>query len=125
MRTAILSFVLLSTAALAQEFPTKGPATADPNKNSSRPREYQGCVIRSNGNIMLADQQNHDYRLEANGKSLDSYLGQEVQIMARDVNPKDPSSDERSISGAKTVYSPATLVVEEIQKISDRCSSPK
>jgi hypothetical protein len=124
MRTAILSFLVLATAALAQEFPTKGPATADPTKNSSTPREYQGCVIRSNGSLMLADQENRDYRLVGNGKSLDSYVGQEVKITAHDVNPNDPSSDERSISDAHA-QNLITLSVERIQKLSDRCTSPK
>ena len=56
MRTLLLFFLLLGTSALAQEFPTKGPATGDPDKNASQPKVYQGCMIRTNGNVMLADQ---------------------------------------------------------------------
>jgi len=125
MYRILLIAVLLGSAALAQEYPTKGPATADPTKNSSTPREYQGCVIRSSGYIMLADQENRDYKLVGEGKSLDSYVGQEVNITAHDVNPNDPSSGERSVSGTQTPNSPITLSVDQIEKLSDRCTSPK
>jgi hypothetical protein len=125
MRALFLTFLLTATAAMAQEFPTKGPATNDPNKNASQPKIYQGCIIRSNGSIMLADQYNRDYKLVANGKTLDSYVGQEVKITASDVNPNDPSSDERSMSDAKPQTAPSTLSVESVEKISDYCSSPK
>ena len=82
-------------------------------------------MIRSNGSIMLTDQANRDYKLIANGKSLDSYVGQEVKITAGDVNPGDPSSDERNMSDGQTENTPRTLNVEDIQKVSNYCSSPK
>ena len=116
MRALLLTFLLTATAALAQEFP---------NKNASQPKIYQGCMIRSSGSIMLADQENRDYKLVANGKSLDSYVGQEVQITAIDVNPNDSSSDERGMSDGQTQNTPRTLSVEDIQKDSNYCSSPK
>jgi len=125
MRALFLTLLLAATAAMAQEFPTKGPATNDPNKNASQPRIYQGCMIRSNGSIMLADESNRDYRLIANGKTLDSYVGQEVKITASDVSPNDASSDERSRSHAQPQNTPPTLSVEDITKVSDYCSSPK
>jgi hypothetical protein len=125
MRALFLTFLLVATAAVAQEFPTKGPATNDPNKNASQPKIYQGCVIRSNGSIMLADQQNRDYKLVGNGKKLDSYVGQEVKITASDVNPNDPSSDERSVNDANPRNAPQTLSVENVEKVSDYCRSPK
>ena len=125
MRASFLTFFLVATAVLAQEFPTKGPATKDPNKNASQPKIYQGCMIRANGSIMLADQYNRDYKLVGNGKSLDSYVGQEVKIMASDVNPNDPSSDERSVNDANPQNTPKTLTVENIEKVSTYCSSPK
>ncbi|HEY1576975.1 MAG TPA: hypothetical protein VGF82_07880 [Terracidiphilus sp.] len=125
MRALFLTLLLVATAALAQEFPTKGPATNDPNQNASQPRIYQGCMIRSNGSIMLADQDNRDYKLVANGKTLDSYVGQEVKITASDVNPNDASSDERSQSDANPQNAPRTLSVEDIAKVSDYCRSPK
>lgn len=125
MRTLLLVSLLLGTAAFAQEFPTKGPATGDPNKNASQPKIYQGCVIRTNGSIMLADRSNRDYRLVGNGKSLDSYVGKEVKVTASDVNPNDPSSDERSVSGTEPQNGPKVLSVENIEKVADYCSSPK
>lgn len=125
MRTLFLTVLLAATAALAQEFPTKGPATKDPNENASQPKVYQGCMIRSNGSFMLADQANRDYKLVANGKSLDSYVGQEVKITASDVNPDDPSSNERSMSDGQTQNTPRTLSVQSIEKVSNYCSSPK
>ena len=125
MRALFLTFLLTATAALAQEFPTKGPATNDPDKNASQPRIYQGCMIRTNGSIMLADQSNRDYKLVGNGKSLDSYVGKEVKVTATDVNPRDPSSDERSMSDGVAKNSPKTLTVEGIEKVADYCSSPK
>jgi hypothetical protein len=110
---------------VAQEFPTKGPATKDPNKNASQPKIYQGCMIRANGSIMLADQYNRDYKLVGNGKKLESYVGQEVKITASDVNPNDPSSDERSVNDANPQNAPKSLSVENIEKVSNYCSSPK
>ena len=125
MRTLLLVSLLLGTVAFAQEFPTKGPATGDPNKNASQPKTYEGCVIRANGSIMLADQSNRDYKLVGNGKSLDSYVGKEVRVTGADVNPNDPSSDERSVSDTQPQNGPKVLSVENIEKISDYCSSPK
>jgi hypothetical protein len=125
MRALFLTFLLMATAALAQEFPAKGPATNDPNKNASQPKIYQGCMIRSSGSIMLADPSNRDYKLIANGKSLDSYVGQEVRITASNVNPNDLSSDERSRSDANPQNAPQTLSVESIEKVSNYCTSPK
>jgi hypothetical protein len=125
MRALFLTFFLVANAAVAQEFPTKGPATNDPNKNASQPKIYHGCMIRSNGSIMLADQENRDYKLVGNGKKLDSYVGQEVKITASDVNPNDPSSDERSVNDANPQNAPHTLAVENIEKVSNYCSSPK
>jgi hypothetical protein len=124
MRAIILALLLAGAGTTAQEFPTKGPATGDPTKNSSEPRQYQGCVIRVNGNIMLADEENHDFRLVGERK-FDSYVGQEVQITAHNVNPSDPSSDERSMADAQPRNQPVTLEVEDIQKVSNTCRSPK
>jgi hypothetical protein len=125
MRTLFLTLLLTVTAALAQEFPTQGPATNDPNKNASQPKIYRGCMIRSSGSIMLADPSNRDYKLVANGKALDSYVGQEVRITATDSNPNDSSSDEHSMSDGQTQNTPRTLNVEDIQKVANYCSSPK
>jgi hypothetical protein len=82
-------------------------------------------MIRANGSIMLADQENRDYKLVGNGKTLDSYVGQEVKITASDVNPGDPSSNQHGMSDGEAQNTPRTLSVEDIQKVSNYCRSPK
>jgi len=119
----IATLILAAACALAQESPAKGPANRDPNANSSAPRTYQGCVIRSTGNIMLTDPSGHDYRLISE-RPLDSYVGQEVRIVASNLNSGDPSSAERSVE-SKPPGLPPALNVESVEKVSDRCSSPK
>lgn len=125
MRTLFVTLLMFMATALAQEFPTKGPATKDPDKNASQPKIYQGCMIRANGSIMLADQENRDYKLVGHGKTLDSYVGQEVKITASDVNPGDPSSNQHGMSDGEAQNTPRTLSVEDIQKVSNYCRSPK
>lgn len=86
---------------------------------------YQGCVIRSNGGVMLTDASNRDYKLVSSARKLDSYVGQEVRITATLMNPNDPSSDEKSVSGEPPQNQPKTLDVQDIAKLADKCSSPK
>jgi hypothetical protein len=125
MRIFVPAFLLISAVACAQESPLKGPATGDPTANSSTPRMYQGCVIRSGGKLMLTDASNKDHQLVSSAGSLDSYVGQEVQITAYSINPGDPSSDEHGISSGQPQGQPMTLDVRDIQKVSDRCTSPQ
>ncbi len=126
MRVLVSAAVLLMSAvACAQESPTKGPATGDPSANSTTPKTYQGCVIRSNGKIMLADAKNQDYILVSSGRSLDDYVGQEVKLSAINLNPSDPSSDQHGMSAEQPQGQPMTLDVENIQKVSEKCSSPQ
>ena len=125
MRSLLAVCVLISTCAFAQEVPLKGP-NRDANPDSTRPQSYQGCVIRSNGRVMLTDASNNDYKLvSASGRSLDDYVGQEVRITAVLINANDPSSDEKSAGGQEAQNKPATLEIEEIAKVADHCSSPK
>ncbi len=126
-RCAVLLCTALISSGLAygQESPKKGPATGDRTANSTKPMTYQGCVIRTNGKIMLADAMNKDYLLVSSGRSLDEYLGQEVKLSAINMNPSDTSSDEHGISAEQPQGQPMTLDVEDIQKISDKCSSPQ
>ena len=126
MRTLIL-LLLVSTCVLAQESPTRdGRANRDPNANSSAPKTYQGCVIRSSGSIVLAGPTGREYKLTSrSGRQIDTYVGQEVQIIASDVNPADPSSGERSVTTGQPKNGPVALDVEQIQKVADHCSSPK
>jgi hypothetical protein len=124
MRILLAALVLVSTALLAQEYPTPGP-NRDPNPQSTRPMSYQGCIIRSNGGVMLTDASNRDYKLVSSARKLDSYVGQEVRITATLMNPNDPSSDEKSVSGEAPQNQPKTLDVQDIAKLADKCSSPK
>ena len=125
MRVLLAAVLLTFAVAYAQESPIKGPATADPSANSTTPRTFQGCVIRSNGKIMLADAKNTDYILVSSGRSLEEYVGQEVKLSAINVNPSDPSSDQHGMSAEQPQGQPMTLDVEDIQKVSDKCSSPQ
>jgi hypothetical protein len=125
MRLLLAVYVLISACAFAQEVPLKGP-NRDPNPHSTRPQSYQGCVIRSNGQVMLTDASNNDYKLVSTSRrSLDSYVGQEVQITAILLNANDPSSDENSATGKEAHNKPVTLDVADIAKVADHCSSPK
>ena len=133
----IVPALILSSAFLvAQEAPLKGP-NRDPNPEASRPKTYQGCVIKSNGQVMLTDRSNKDYRLLRNSRSqgtapsagearsLESYVGQEVRITASTVNPSDPSLEDTSVSSQTPPNRSPTLDVEAIAKVADHCSSPK
>lgn len=122
----LLCTVLVSSVLVfAQESPEKGPATGDRTANSTIPLTYQGCVIRSSGKIMLADAQNKDYILVSTGRSLDAYVGEEVKLSAVNMNPSDPSSDQHGMSAEQPQGQPITLDVKDIQKVSDKCSSPQ
>jgi hypothetical protein len=125
MRVLLAAVLLTFAVAYAQESPVKGPATGDPSANSTTPRTFQGCVIRSNGKVMLADAKNTDYVLVSSGRSLDEYVGQEVKLSAINVNPSDPSSDQHGMSSEQPQGQPMMLDVEDIQKVSDKCSSPQ
>jgi hypothetical protein len=125
MRSFLPLIVLLSTFALAQESPTRGPATGDASANSTTPKSYQGCVIRSNGSIMLTDSSNQDYKLVSAARKLDGYVGKEVKITASRMNAVDPSSDEHNVEAHQPKSEPKTLDVADIQKVADMCSSPQ
>ncbi len=125
MRVLVAAVLLIFGVAYGQESPIKGPATGDPSANSTTPKTYQGCVIRSNGKIMLADASNTDYILVSSGRPLEDYVGQEVKLSAINMNPSDASSDEHGMSAEQPQGQPMTLDVEDIQKVSDKCSSPQ
>lgn len=74
---------------------------------------------------MLTDASNRDFILVSSGRKLDSYVGQEVQLSAIHLNPSDASSNEHDISAEQPQGQPVTLDVENIQKVSEKCSSPQ
>jgi hypothetical protein len=86
---------------------------------------YQGCVVRSGGKIMLTDPENRDYILVSSRRSLDGYIGQEVQVSAVHISPNDSTSEEHGIGAQQPQSQPMTLDVEDIQNIADKCRSPK
>ena len=126
MRTLFV-LLLFSVTAFAQESPSRdGRANRDPNANASQLQTYQGCVIRSSGEIVLADPGGKEYKLlSRRGVDLASYVGQEVQLSASDVNPGDQSSDERSMNSGEARNNIRALDVEQISKVSENCRSPK
>ena len=124
MRILLLAFLVTSVFAQSPESPNRGPATEDPTANSTTPKTYQGCVVRSGGKIMLTDAQNRDYILVSSGRPLDSYVGQEVQLSAISIGPNDPTSNQHGIGAQQPSGQPMTLDVENIQKVQDKCSSP-
>jgi len=123
MRILLAVYVLTSAFLVGQETPLKGP-NRDPKSQAGTPKTYQGCVIRSNGKVMLTDASNTDYKLVSRARSLDTYVGQEVRITASIMNPNDGSSDERS-AATDEPQEPRTLDVKDIAKVADHCSSPK
>ena len=124
MRTLLALFILASICSLAQETSNLAP-DRDPNPKSTTPSAYQGCVIRENGNILLADPSNTNFKLVSSVGSLDSYVGQEVRITATLMNAPDESSGEKSVSGGEPQKPPKTLDVEDIAKVADHCTSPE
>lgn len=124
MRVFLLTFLLVGCFAGAQEFPVQGPATTDSTTGSSQLRQYEGCVVRSPNGIELQAIAHRVFKLTSD-RALDSYVGEQVSIRAHDVNPNDPSSDERGVGVVRTHNQPVTLEVEEIQKISDSCKQQK
>ncbi len=119
--------LLLSVPVFAQESPAgDGRANRDPNAGASQLQNYQGCVIRSSGQIVLADPAGKEYKLlSRRGLDLGSYVGQEVRLSASDVNAGDQSSDERSMDSGEARNNLRALNVEEISKVSEKCQSPK
>ena len=94
-------------------------------------KEYQGCVIRSGGNILLTTPANKDFKLTStSGTSasttaqLDTYVGDEVKITATQTTPQKPASPAAEAGAGNTKQGPPTLEVAEITKVSEHCSSP-
>ena len=123
MSKLLLVWVLASVCGFAQESPTRGPVR-DANPQSSTPKEYQGCIIRSGGRILLTTPQGTEYYLTSSARKLEAYVGEEVKVVAVAMNPSDASSTERSVESGKPQRQPLTLDIEEISKVADHCASP-
>ncbi|HTM35753.1 MAG TPA: hypothetical protein VL156_03330 [Terriglobales bacterium] len=125
MRILLFAFLWTSAFALSPEWLSKGFAVETPTANCSTQQRYQGCVVRSGGKIMLIDAQNRDYILVSSDRSLENYIGQEVQLCATSIIRKDPASKDPGIDPQPPPGDLLTLNVGNVQKVSDKCISPK
>ena len=122
----LLLIFLIPAACLSQQQSAARDSDAGPTK------EYQGCVIRSGGNILLTTPANKDFKLTrasastsaTTTASLDTYVGDEVKIIATQTTPQNPASPAAEAGAGNTKQGPPTLEVAEITKVSEHCSSP-
>lgn len=116
----IATIVFLPLCAFSQMSPT-GPTNA-PGTNSTRPRQYEGCLQQSNGKLILIETDGKHYNLVSSTLSLNKYAGEAVSITAIRIDPGDPSSNERSAMIGGPQNAPATLDVSEISQTGGQCS---
>jgi len=118
-----LLFLLIPAACFCQE-----QSTAHESDGGNPAKEYQGCVIRSGGNILLTTPANKDFKLArasaTTSVQLDTYVGDEVKITATQTTPENPASPAAEAGAGNTKQGPPTLEVVEITKVSEHCSSP-
>jgi len=123
----LLLFFLIPAACFSQQ------QSAGRDSNAGNPtKEYQGCVIRSGGNILLTTPANKDFKLartsdgtsDSTSAPLDTYVGDEVKITATQTTPQNPASPAAEAGAGNTKQGPPTLEVAEITKVSEHCSSP-
>src|SRR5438309_10384181 len=122
----VLFLVLVVTSCLcAQERPRgDGREARDPNANVSQPQDYAGCITRSGGDIVFTDGSGKQYKLMSrSSRNLASYVGQQVQIRAADINPADPSSGERSVASGQERNGREALDGGSIEIIADCCAT--
>jgi len=125
MRVLLLAFLVTSGFAQSPQPPSRRSATEDPQAGCSTGQTYQGCMVRSGGRMMLIDPQNRDYILVSSDRSLENYIGQEVQLCATSIIRKDPASKDPGIDPQPPPGDLLTLNVGNVQKVSDKCISPK
>ena len=116
----IATIVFLPLCAFSQMSPT-GPTNA-PGTNSTRPRQYEGCLEQSNGKVILVENAGKNYNLVSSTVSLNKYAGEAVSITATRIDPGDPSSNEQSAMIGEPQNAPATLDVSDISQTGDKCS---
>jgi len=64
-------------------------------------------------------------RAQRTRRELDVFVGREVKITVVDRNPSAFFPSERSVQSGEPQRQPATLEVETIEKVADRCASPR
>ena len=123
MRKLVLAFcfsILIGLPAFAQMYPTDRSFTR--TANSSVPVEYDGCLQRASSGLLFNSSQGK-YYLVSGTVSLQGYVGQNVHIIASNINPGDPSSDERSFASGEPLHQPPTLDVTDISISGGVCNS--
>jgi|KBSMisStandDraft_5_1062788.scaffolds.fasta_scaffold21597_3 hypothetical protein len=125
MRVLLLAFLVTSGFAQSPQPPSRRSATEDPQAGCSTGQTYQGCMVRSGGRMMLIDPQNRDYILVSSDRSLENYVGHEVQVCAIPIDPAGPTSSDPEINPQQPAGHLPTLNAEKLQKIAEKCSSPK
>src|SRR5213076_842427 len=101
----LLLFFLIPAACFSQQ------QSAARDSDAYNPaKEYQGCVIRSGGNILLTTPANKDFKLTrasastsaTTTASLDTYVGDEVKIIATQTTPQNPASPAAEAGAGNT-----------------------
>jgi hypothetical protein len=127
MRTFLLlvcAAVFLTPCAVSQSAPVTGSGQGS-SANSTVPYQYQGCLISSGKQIALITPSGKRYELVSGSVSLAKYSGEKVAVRAIDINPRDPSSGERSVIAGEPESGVRTLDVSQISAIADQCSPSK
>jgi len=99
--TRLLLFFLIPAACFSQQ------QSAGRDSDAGNPaKEYQGCVIRSGGNILLTTPANKDFKLASTSGStsapLDTYVGDEVKITATQTTPQNAASPAAEAGAGNT-----------------------
>ena len=118
----IATIAFLPLCAFSQMSPT-GP-TNTPGTNSSVPHQYVGCLQQSNGNLKLVEPSGRSYDLVSSSVSLKNYAGEGVKIVASNIVPGDPSSDEHAIVIGESPHA-RTLDVSDISQATGQCSQQR
>jgi hypothetical protein len=124
VRTLILAFCFLAftgISAIAQMYPSNTNFTR--RTNSSVPSVYEGCLQRSSGGLLLTSSEGKNYYLVSGTVSLNGYIGQNVRIVANNINSADPSSGERGFGSGEPATGPLTLDVANISQAGNGCKS--
>src|SRR6516162_9550907 len=119
----ILSALLISTIALAQDAPSANAAGnfQDQTKSSTaQGNKLRGCLSGSEGNFTLTDLNGMQYRLVGNDMALKNKVGHEVEV---NVTPNRAESD--SGSTADMARATEALQVADVRDISGSCTMPR
>jgi hypothetical protein len=103
---------------------------ADPAQQSaiSQLTTVQGCLSKSAGDFILAEDSGQNYQLAGDTSQLAGLIGKEVQVsgMAMSNGGQDPSSmsSDNADSSSGPASSFAQISVSKVRKIANVCSAP-